>query len=508
MRRTVVLAMTGVLAAALSVGTALAGTESDGGGPKPPRSTPSPGTPPYGEGPKPPGPTPPPGTGPPSSEAWAWTQLTSRGTQIRYVTTDTSGTCPSVRYTVGGLRNTYRLRPLSRPVAPQFPTTVCALLVPLGARNAVLQGLTVAAAVVHPANLELPLPKWTASTRPGTIAVIGDTGCRVTTAGPNQDCANHQTGWPFPRIAERAATVTQPDLVIHVGDYLYRDDPAQATDAAANPGCTTMADRFTWACVVADFFRPAERLLAVAPVALTRGNHEDCRTPPATGGAGAAWFRYLADDLRSNGSCSLYPNPVEIRAGLLHLLSVDSSFADPDDTGSLTQQAIYTRQFEAVNQAAGQQPNHDYFVFTHKPVWMVRSPGPPPQTFTPVLARAVAGTTLGRLADNIRMVLSGHAHLYQMIDFDTTRPPQVTVGFSGGDPLEQGPNDAAVIGKSVGTPLQSVNHSLTQGGVFGYGVVSRDAGTWDLTAHDPSGAVRGPTCKLSASTANKEFVCK
>ncbi|MDR6979907.1 hypothetical protein J2X68_006644 [Streptomyces sp. 3330] len=506
-RRTIVLAMTGVLAAVLSVGTALAGPVSAGGGPKPPGTTPPPGTPAYGESPKPPGTTPPPGTGNPNGEAWAWTQLTSRGTQIRYVTTDSSGTCPSVRYTLGIVRTAYRMRLLSRPAPPQFPTTVCELVVPLGAYDAVLAQSTVAAAVVHPANRQLPLPNWTANTRPGTIAVLGDSGCRVTTAGPEQDCADHQNGWPFPRIANSAATVTQPDLVLHVGDYLYRDDPARADDTAANPGCTTSADRFSWACVVADFFRPAESLLSVAPVALTRGNHEDCRTPPATGGAGAAWFRYLADELRADGSCSFYPDPVEIRAGALHLLSVDSSFADPADSGSLAQQAIYTRQFEAVNQAATQQPGHDYFLFTHKPVWMVRSAGPPAETFTPVLDRAVAGTTLGRPADNIRMVLSGHAHLYQMVDFDTTRPPQVTVGFSGGAPLEQGPNDAAVIGKAVGTPAQPVHHSVTQGGVFGYAVLSRNAGTWDLTAHDPAGAVRGQTCTLSASTANKEFVC-
>ncbi|WP_405968714.1 metallophosphoesterase [Streptomyces sp. NBC_00015] len=508
MRRTIVLAMTGVLTAALSVGTALAGTASDGGGPKPPGASPPPGPPPYGEGPKPPGPTaPPPGTGNPNGEAWAWTQLTSRGTQIRYVTTDTSGTCPSVRYTMGIVRTAYRMRLLSRPAPPQFPTTVCELVVPLGAYNAVLVQTTIAAAVLHPSSRELPLPNWTANTRPGTIGVIGDSGCRVTTAGPNQDCADHQTGWPFPEIANSAANVTQPDLVIHVGDYLYRDDPAQADDKAANPGCTTSADRFTWACVVADFFRPAEKLLTVAPVVLTRGNHEDCRTPPATGGAGAAWFRYLADELRANGSCSPYPDPVEIRAGVLHLLNVDSSFADPADSGSLAQQAIYTRQFESVNQTAAQQTGHDYFVVTHKPVWMVRSVGPPLETFTPVLQSAVAGTALGRLADNIRMVVSGHAHLYQMIDFNTTRPPQVTVGFSGGAPLEQGPNDAGVIGKAVGMPLQPVNHSVTQGGVFGYATLSRNAGTWDLTAHDPAGAVRGQTCTLSGSTANKEFVC-
>ncbi|MET8245071.1 metallophosphoesterase [Streptomyces sp. NPDC005202] len=389
---------------------------------------------------------------------------------------------------------------------PQFPTTVCELSVPLGASNAVLQQSTVRAAVVHPAKRQLPLPNWTATTRPRTIGVIGDTGCRVTTAGPEQDCANHQTGWPFPQIATSAANVTRPDLVIHVGDYLYREDPSQANDTASNPGCTTVGDRFSWPCVVADFFRPAETLLATAPVALTRGNHEDCNAAQQ-GGAGGAWFRYLADDLRANGSCSPYTTPVEIRAGTLNLVSVDSSFADPADSGSTTQRAIYTAQFEAVNQAARQHPTNDYFVFTHKPLWMVRSAGPPAQWVTHVLDEAVARTNLGRLEDNVRMVLSGHVHLYQMVDFNTTRPPQVTVGFSGGAPLDQGPNDANVVGKPVGTPPQPVHQSITQGGVFGYGVLRDNGGTWDLTSHDTTGAVRGQTCTLSTSTANKAFTC-
>lgn len=484
MHRTVVLALMSVLTAALSAGAALAGTAPHDGGPKPP---------------------PPPGAGP-SGEAWAWTQLTSRGTQIRYVTTDTTLTCPTVRYTVGTVRGPFPMHRVSTPGSSQFPTTVCELGVPLGASDAVLQQSTVQAAVVHPANRRLPLPNWTDTTRPGTVGVIGDTGCRVTTAGPDQDCANHQTGWPFPQIADSAATVTRPDLVIHVGDYLYREDPSRANDTAANPGCTTQADRFSWPCVVADFFRPAETLLATAPVALTRGNHEDCN-PAQQGGAGGAWFRYLADDLRADGSCSPYTSPVEIRAGTLNLLSVDSSFADPADNGSTAQRAIYTAQFDTVNQAARQHPTHDYFVFTHKPLWMVRSAGPPARSVTRVLDKAVADTALGRLEDNIRMVLSGHVHLYQMIDFDTVRPPQVTVGFSGGTPLDQGPNDAGVVGQPVGTPPQPVHQSITQGGVFGYGLLRDNGATWDLTSHDTAGAVRGQTCTLSTSTANKAFTC-
>ncbi|MGH3797430.1 MAG: metallophosphoesterase [Pseudonocardiaceae bacterium] len=241
-----------------------------------------------------------------NGEAWAWTQLTSRGTQIRYVTTDTTDTCPAVRYTVAGSRNPFPMRRVSGPVTG-FQTTVCERAVPLGASDAVLEQSTIHAATVHPANRQLPLPNWTATTRPRSIAVIGDTGCQVPVPGSPEALQNCQSGWPFQQIANSAATTPQLDLVIHVGDYLYREDPSRENDKPKNPGCTMLADSANWDCVVADFFRPAENLLARAPVALTRGNHEDCNQFHM-GGAGGAWFRYLADDLRDNRSCSDYTN--------------------------------------------------------------------------------------------------------------------------------------------------------------------------------------------------------
>lgn len=494
LRRIIVLTAVGVLATGVAAGAAPARPPAGGAGPRPPATSP-----------------PPPGAA--NGEAWAWTQLTGQGTRIRYVSTDNSLTCPAVRYTLGATRNPFPMTRVSTPMGSQFPTTVCELAVPLTASNAVLEQSSVQAATVHPANRQLPLPDWTSTTRPRRIAVIGDTGCEVPATGPVQNCADHQSGWPFPRIAAGAAG-TRPDLVVHVGDYLYRDDPARENDKAANPGCTTTADRAGWNCVVADFFRPAEPLLATAPVALTRGNHEDCNAAQQ-GGAGGAWFRYLADDLRANGSCSVYSPTTPIRAGTLNLVSVDSSFADPGDTGSTAQAGIFARQFEAVNQAAQQHPGNDYFLFTHKPLWMVKAAGTQPQNVewvTHVLDAAVARTGLHQLADNVRLVLSGHIHLYQMLDFDTRRPPQLTVGSSGG-PLDDGPDDTKVAGKMIGTPAQAVHQSITQEqtpggqGVFGYAELADSGGTWNLTFHDAAGAVRGMTCALSSSTASKSFTC-
>ena len=63
-----------------------------------------------------------------------------------------------------------------------------------------------------------------------------------------------------------------PDLVVHVGDYHYRENACPAGDA----GCSTSPWGYGWDAWDADFFTPAKRLLAVAPWIVVRGNHESC----------------------------------------------------------------------------------------------------------------------------------------------------------------------------------------------------------------------------------------
>ncbi|MFI7496988.1 metallophosphoesterase family protein [Streptomyces sp. NPDC049687] len=493
--RIVALAVAGVLAAAFPAG-----------------ATPPGPVPGYGYGDAPPGPTAPPPGSALDGEAWAWTQLTGDGTQIRYVSTDSSHTCPSVSYTYQGSSHTDPLSLKSLPWGSQFPTTVCEAEVRLTASDATLVPGTVRAATLHPSNRRLPLPNWTPGTRPARIGVIGDTGCELplSSGEPAQDCAN---GWPFRRVANSVVSRTRPDLVIHVGDYLYREDPGRANDKPANPGCTDTPDRAGWACVVADFFRPAERLLATAPVVLTRGNHEDCNAMQQ-GGAGGAWFRYLADELRSNRSCSLFTQPAVIRAGALTLISVDTSLADRNDNGSPANLGPYTGQFDAVNRDASQAPG-DVFVVTHKPLWMVKAAGSMSGAVTwatHVLDRAVADTQLHQLHRKVRLVLSGHFHLAQKIDFDSTRPPQLTLGSSGG-PLDNGPVDANVELQSIGTPPQQVHESVTKlqapagPGIFGYGDLRYGGTTWTLTFRDRNGDRLDGSCRLSTSTDHRNFVC-
>ena len=67
------------------------------------------------------------------------------------------------------------------------------------------------------------------------IVVIGDTGCRLKTGEEYQSC-NDAEKYQFGRIAATAAQ-WKPDLVVHVGDYLYRENACPQADS----GCAGQA---------------------------------------------------------------------------------------------------------------------------------------------------------------------------------------------------------------------------------------------------------------------------
>ena len=64
------------------------------------------------------------------------------------------------------------------------------------------------------------------TSRPERIAVLGDTGCRITYYA-DQGCHDQKT-WPFATVA-RSVADKQPDLILHLGDYYYREVPCLAS---------------------------------------------------------------------------------------------------------------------------------------------------------------------------------------------------------------------------------------------------------------------------------------
>jgi hypothetical protein len=272
-----------------------------------------------------------------------------------------------------------------------------------------------------------------------------------------------------------------------------------------------------WGCLVKDFFRPAEPLLAEAPIVFTRGNHENCSSMGP--GRGAAWFRYLTTDPYGHNECFAPPappaplpretEPVQINAGTLHFVLFDSSSVTPMPESAdfdLNQQEAnqYTSWFNKVNTLAGNHPGHDYFLITHKPLWMVKRASLTlgVDWTNPTLAKALQQTSRGSLAPNIRLVLSGHEHLYQMLDFNSARPPQVTVGSSGTE-LDTAPDDTKIAGQTV--DRQPIDQSISQD-THGYALLRDRGNQWHLTFHDSNGNQHGKDCALSVGTT-KQFSC-
>src|SRR5262249_29595616 len=142
-------------------------------------------------------------------------------------------------------------------------------------------------------------------------------------------------------------------LVIHVGDYHYRETPCPPS----RPGCAGSPHGDNWAVWQKDFFDPAAPLLAAAPWVLVRGNHELC----SRGGHG--WFRLL-DPHGSTDQCVDTTPPYTLRLPPLHLLIFDSSDAD-DASVDARKVAVYREQFQVL---LANVPRHAWLL-THRPVW-------------------------------------------------------------------------------------------------------------------------------------------
>lgn len=316
--------------------------------------------------------------------------------------------------------------------------TLCEAVVPPGHRMAGIAGVPLRLPVAHPHR----------------ILVLGDSGCRM--AGERSEDGEHQqdchnpSAFPLAAVA-RAAAAENPDLVIHVGDWFYRDTDCHGAfpgcDAPDDPRYETWGDTFdSWN---ADVFFPAAPLLAAAPWIMARGNHEGC-------GRGArGWFALLDphpfDSARvacTRTAASPPPDGDEpaytadftptyrVRAGVDFLVH-DSSFASGGkiDAGmARNEDRDLTRALAALGPAAA------VFV-THKPLFgLVRTQDGTVKNAGNATEQAVfgGGTYPGSaftrgVPPAIGLFLAGHIHQFEYVALqDRARyAPQMIVGIGG-----------------------------------------------------------------------------
>ncbi len=291
-----------------------------------------------------------------------WVELGADGaSSVRAITEDA---CPAVTFDGAAVPMNVRSEPGQSfgNISPaQFPVRGCELPVPPGAISAILDGKP------------LPLPR----PNPQRIVMFGDTGCRLKTGDAWQAC-NDANAWPFGKIAALAAAA-RPDLVIHVGDYEYREEPCPA----GNAGCAGSPSGYGWAPWNADFFSPAAPLFAAAPWVMVRGNHEDCSR------AGEGWFRFL-DPAPMETACRDLTGDYVVRLGDLGIVVVDSAKVKDTAGADSDQVPILRRQLIDV---LAKIPNNAWLV-THKPVnSMLAKPGDPDVN---IVSNKVLQAALGR----------------------------------------------------------------------------------------------------------------
>jgi hypothetical protein len=377
-----------------------------------------------------------------------WVQAVAGGYEVRVAAAESY--CPALRTGRGEIMMTPRVAAVEN-----FPL-VCAA--PLSV------GLTMASV----AGIDLPLPK----ARPERILVLGDTGCRIT-QGDAQDC-NDPAQWPFPSLAAAAAQL-HPDLVIHVGDFLYRESACPG----GNAGCAGSPWGDNWPTWAADFFTPAAPLLAAAPWVMVRGNHEACDR------AGAGYARLLGQDATT--ACADHADVITIDLGGLTLAVIDDAAA-PDTAVNRAMLPAFASELAGL----ASLPAPVWFVH-HRPVWSpISGPLNIPVGGNRTLI-AAAGKTL--IPATVQLMLSGHIHAFQAINYDGDVPPQIVAG-NGGDTLHRTPRNlkgAIFQGRSGVT----VKDGLSAGG-FGFLLFTRTGEDWTIDLYDPEGGVRGQ-CRLAAA---------
>jgi hypothetical protein len=333
------------------------------------------------------------------------------------------------------------------PKSEAFPVTLCQVLLPTGARRVQIGGAT------------LPTPK----AEPRRIVVFGDTGCRLKGA-LIQDC-NDPRAWTFPQVA-RLAAAHHPDLVIHVGDYYYRESPCPA----ARAGCGGSPWGDNWTTWDADFFAPASPLLGAAPWVMARGNHESCER------GGAGWF-LLLDGAERPLACPAAAAPMAIDIGGVTLELLDS--ADTvDQFAPADKVAQFAGQFDALKGADKGQP---IWIVTHRPVWglvPVVKLGPVGPVETPINATEQAALK-GKDLSRVEMVVSGHIHHFASFSFLGDRPAQLVAG-TGGDSGESGDR------RSVVDTVRLDGMGAARFGLARYGflVLDREGADWAGTFFD------------------------
>ena len=408
----------------------------------------------------------------------------------RAITTDNH--CPTID--IDGVTQSMRVR-VAPAVVPRRPTASAPAdskpsSFPVLTCEFPLSATTTRASIAGNA-LRLPTPN------PARIVVIGDTGCRMKSADQAwQGCAD-EGQWPY-RIVANAAAAFKPDLVIHLGDYHYRENACPESIA----GCRGSPWGYGWDTWQADLFVPARALLAAAPWIVIRGNHEECRR------AGQGWFRFLDPaPYRASRNCDRpqddvdgdYSDPYAVAIGPgWQAIVFDSARAgytplDPAKSADAYAFEKYQQQFRAVDTLAAKGGAKSLFINHHPILGFSTDPKFGVQGGQASLISVMKTLNPARLyPSSVTLALHGHIHLFEAISFASDHPATLVSGNAGDEVYINLPER---LNADKLLPDGVVLESITHGNFFGFALMEKRTQGWQIRAYDQYSQLRA-TCDL------------
>jgi hypothetical protein len=425
--------------------------------------------------------------------------LGENGTPVARVLT-AAATCPMITIDGADLTMDVRVRPQTLPLrttrsAPEdskpsaFPLLTCEKFIPPRAGKIAVEGKA------------LPLPP----AQVNRIVVIGDTGCRIKKGESETQPCNDPEKYPFAAVAAAAAK-WKPDLVVHVGDYLYRENACPE----GNRGCAGSPWGFGWDAWNADFFDPARPLLRAAPWVMVRGNHESCTR------AGQGWWRMV--DPRplvpgrdcvsaANDDNGDYSDPYAVPIGgdsqfiVLDTSNTPSGVIKPGDIRQVKYADLY-RKMDKLSEQAGYN-----IAVNHHPILGFSAKQDVKGNVALMPGNGGLQSVFGSinplfLPPRINALMSGHVHVWEEVSFSSPHPTQFVAGFSGTSE-DIVPLPATLSAEQTPAPGAIVDHFSSWVNGFGFMTMERKgANQWDVKIWDVAGK-QVNSCKIEG----KKSVC-
>jgi hypothetical protein len=415
----------------------------------------------------------------------------------------TDAECPNIRFDGQVVKMDLRAAPESMPLRPtrsapadskasDFPIRTCEKIIPPNSRKAMI------------GDVALPLP----TSEVNRIVVIGDTGCRLKKGEAVYQACNDSSQYPFAKVAAAAAN-WKPDLVVHVGDFQYRENACPAY----NPGCAGSPWGYGWDAWQADFFEPGAALLKAAPWVMIRGNHESCAR------AGQGWWRMLdprpllpARDCNdaANDEIGDYSDPYAVPLGggaqliVLDTSNTSSGVIPEGDIRQIKYRDLYNKleilsQNATYNIAANHHPILGFTAKQDKQGKVTLLPG------NQGMQSVFGAINPLIMPPRIDALLSGHVHVWQEVSFSSPHPTQFVAGFSG-TMEDVVPLPAQLPPGATPAPGAVVEHHSSWVNGFGFMTLERKGSNlWEVKVWDATGQ-QVNSCRVEGSHSNCELV--